>query len=163
MPSHSIASLKKNIFKKHHEEKIFDELNVDSLTSIYEHVKNNSEEKESSLWVMDDVAASLKDSSIQKILKEMIYNRRHLKLSIFMLVQSYSTIPKMIRRTINNIFLWKCSKNEFEMIFEELFENKRDMTDKILKLINEPHKWMLLNFPSQRIFIDFDEVIVNEN
>ncbi len=46
----------------------------------------DGEEKMSSLLIMDDVTASLKNLDVQMLFKKLIYNRRHYRLSIIGLV-----------------------------------------------------------------------------
>jgi hypothetical protein len=89
MPPSSIASMKKNVFKKLDDENIYDELTFDSIEDIYDKLHDASQENENTLLILDDIGASLKDKEIQKILKKIIYNRRHLKVKIVCLVQSY--------------------------------------------------------------------------
>jgi hypothetical protein len=52
IPSHSVASLKLNIFKKH--DKMFDELTYSTLDSILDRSKDDAEEGYNSLIVIDD-------------------------------------------------------------------------------------------------------------
>ena len=124
MPTTSRNSMKKNIFKKHTEEKMYDELTYSSITDINNKLESYSEEKETTLLILDDVGASLKNNEIQKTLRKIIYNRRHLKVHIIMMVQSFVSVSKEIRKLFNNIFMFKPSKVEFENLFEELFEQK---------------------------------------
>jgi hypothetical protein len=71
IPEHSVTSLKKNIFAKH--PRMHDELNFATLDRIYEQVMlRDGEEKMSSLLIMDDVTASLKNLDVHILL-----NRRH--------------------------------------------------------------------------------------
>ena len=121
MPTHSRNSLKNNIFEYHPEEKMYDELNTDSITDIYQKLKSYSDENENTLLILDDVGASLKDHTILKSLKTIIYNRRHLKCKIVMLIQSYKSSPLDIRKLVTNVFMIKPSKMEFETLFSELF------------------------------------------
>ena len=103
MPISSRNSMVKNPFKNHHEDKMYDELSFDTINDIYNKLLNASSENENSLLIMDDIGASLKNLDIQKQLKTIIYNRRHLKCKIIILVQSYQSIPREIRKIINNI------------------------------------------------------------
>ena len=114
MPNSSIPSMKKNVFKNHHEDKMFNELNFNSMDNIMNKLHSYTEEKENTLLILDDVGASLKNKELQKQLRELIYNRRHLKCQIIMLVQSFTSIPKEIRKSFTNIFMFKPSKVEFE-------------------------------------------------
>jgi len=54
--------------------------------------------------------------------KKLIYNRRHLKLNIIITVQSFVNIPLDVRKNISNLILFKPSKKEFQLIFDELVE-----------------------------------------
>jgi len=163
MPSSSIQSMKNNIFKKHDEDKMYDELTVSTINDIYSKLNVYSGDKENTLLIMDDVGASLKDKAIQKTLKTIIYNRRHLKVSIIMLCQSYLSIVKEIRKLITNIFMFKPSKTEMVNFMEELFECKKDAALDLLSLYQDKHDYLMLNVESQRIFHMFDEVLIEEN
>jgi len=133
MPSCSIQSMKKNIFKDHDEDKMYNELTYQSLNDIYNKLLSYSEENETTLLIMDDVGASLKNNEIQKILKTIIYNRRHLKTKIIMLCQSFLSIPREIRKLINNCILFKPSKLEMENFMNELFESNKDDVIPLMK------------------------------
>ena len=164
MPTHSRNSLKNNIFKDHVEDKMYDELNVDSITDIHNKLQSYSGEDENTLLILDDIGASLKDSSILKLLKTIIYNRRHLKCKIIMLIQSYKSIPLDIRKLVSNVFMFKPSKMEFETLFTELFEQYKELTLEIMQLVfDQPHKFLMLNVDSQKMYTGFDEVIINRN
>jgi KaiC/GvpD/RAD55 family RecA-like ATPase len=163
MPSSSRNSMKKNIFKKHDEEKLFEELDIGSISSIYERLLKSSEEKENTLLILDDVGASLKNIEIQKIFKKIIFNRRHLKVHIIILLQSYLSCPKEIRKLVNNCFIFKPSKVEFQNLFDELFETKKELAIDIMNIaFDNPHQYLMLNVDNQRIFKGFDEIIVDE-
>ena len=163
MPRTSIQSMKKNVFKKHPEEKIFEELDLPTIDTIYDKLVEASNEGENTLLIMDDVGASLKNNDIQKIFRKIVYNRRHLKCKICILVQSFLSLPKEIRKLLNNIFMFKPSKVEFENLFDELFETNKDLA---MDIMNEgyqnPHDWLMLNVDSQRIFKNNgDEIIIH--
>jgi hypothetical protein len=64
MPPLSARSLKKNIFESH--DKMYDELDYDTLDSILEHTRALTKEKENSLVIIDDFGAALKDNEIQR-------------------------------------------------------------------------------------------------
>ena len=57
--------------------------------------------------------------------------------------------------------MFKPSKKEFEILFEELFEQKKDYALEIMKYVyQKPHDWLMLNVDSQRMYKMFDEVII---
>ena len=81
MPPHSVASLRNNIFKDH--DKMHDDLDYETLQGIAEKVKEDAEEEVNSLLIIDDVTVSIKDAMVQRLLRDLILNRRHYRLSIY--------------------------------------------------------------------------------
>jgi len=162
MPTTSRNSMKNNIFKKHVPVRMFDELDYKTINTIHSQLLHSSTENESTLLILDDVGAMLKRPEIQETFRKIIYNRRHLKCAIIILLQSYMSIPKEIRKLFNNVVMFKPPKTEFINLFEELFETKKEMALDIMSFAyKEPHDWLLLNVPSQRLFKSFDEIIVH--
>jgi len=125
MPSSSIKSMKNNVFKKHDEDKMYNELDYDTINEIKNKLTEYTEENESTLIIMDDVGAELKNVEIQKILRQIIYNRRHLKCSIIMLCQSFLSIPREIRKLINNAILFKPPKTEWKILCMSYLNKRR--------------------------------------
>ena len=125
MPTSSRESKTKNPFKTHDPEKLYYELTLDTIEEISNKLLNSSNEKENSLLILDDVTAALKSKEIQKIFRCIICNRRHLKCKIIILLQSYQSIPREIRKIINNIVIFKPSKIEFEILMDELISKKK--------------------------------------
>jgi hypothetical protein len=96
-------------------------------------------------------------------LKRMIYNRRHLKLNIVMTAQVYPNIPLDIRKCITNLIMFKPPKMELEKVFEELIESKKESFEDIMKIVyDEPHNFLFVNVPSQKMFKNFDEIIIDD-
>jgi KaiC/GvpD/RAD55 family RecA-like ATPase len=163
MPQTSIQSMKKNVFKKHDQSKMYEELDLETIQNIYKNLEDASSEKENTLLIMDDIGASLKNNEIQKIFRKIIYNRRHLKVKVVILVQSFLSLPKEIRKLLNNIFLFKPSKVEFENLFDELFETNKDLAIDIMNIgYEKPHDYLMLNVDTQRIYKGFDEIIITK-
>jgi hypothetical protein len=97
------------------------------------------------------------------MLRQIIYNRRHLKVHIIMLMQSFLSCPKEIRKLLNNVFLFEPSKVEFENLFDELFERDKDLAMEIMRYAyQEPHDYLMLNIDNQRMFKKFDEIIIHD-
>ena len=159
MPTSSIKSMKQNIFEKHDPDKMYDQLDYETINEIKTKLDMYSEDNENTLIIMDDVGAELKNAQIQKILKQIIYNRRHLKCSIIMLCQSFLSIPREIRKLVNNIIMFKPSKVEFENFINELFERKKDNIIDLLQLYQDKGQYLFLNVDTQRIYYMFDEII----
>ena len=164
MPSSSRNSLKKNIFEKHDPNKMFEELDMQTIETIHEKLLKSSKENEKTLLILDDVGASLKNNSIQTVLRKIIFNRRHLKCHIVILLQSFISCPKEVRKLFTNIFMYKPSKVEFENLFNELFETQKDNAIDIMNFVyDKPHQYLMLHVESQRMFKGFDELIIHKN
>ena len=163
MPTSSRNSMKNNIFKKHTPDKLYDELDYKTINDIHNKLLHSSSENETTLLILDDVGAMLKRPEIQETFRKIIYNRRHLKCAIIILLQLYMSIPKEIRKLFNNVVCFKPPKTEFINLFEELFETKKELAQEIMSFTyKDPHDWLLLNVPSQRLFRGFDEIIVHD-
>ena len=162
MPQNSINSLKKNPFKKL--ENIYNELTDSSIHDIYNKIDGYSNEKEKTILFIDDMTASLKASKyIQDTLKKIIFNRRHLKCNIIITAQVYNNIPLDVRKCITSLILFRPPKKEMEKVFEELVESKKDIFDKIMKITyDQKHNFLFLNVPSQRMFKNWDELIIDD-
>ena len=159
-PSPSRASMKDKLFDTLPDDQKFDELTFENL----EYVKNDLDPDENSAIIFDDMGAYLKNNETKKLLKELIMNRRHLQLSIFFLVQTYLSIERDVRKLFSNVFIFRCSKKEMETIADELIEQKKEYLNEIVKIVfNKPYQYLFINTDSQRIFSDFNELILDED
>jgi len=156
MPPNSRASLEGNILKDHPPEKLHDDLTLEVLEFVQAYCEAESSEKHYSLLFVDDCASSLKNTNIQKLLQKLVFNRRHLRLSIWIMAQSYNTLPLSLRKNISNAVLFRPrNKKELHTIFDELvYLSKEDQT----KLAN--HVW---DAPFNFLFIDTGKAKLYKN
>jgi hypothetical protein len=161
MPPNSLASLDLKMFQKH--DKVHSELDWDTLDKIHEKASGSSDEEEFTLLVIDDQAAALKDREIQRLMKLLIYNRRHLRLSIIMLVQSYNTIPLPVRKTISHLAMMKPrNRKETKNIFEELiFLDSTTADDLMLFVFKERYDFLFCDIEKSLFFRNFDRIKLN--
>ena len=165
MPESSRRSLKDNLFDKHLDpSKIYEELNIDTINDLYSKLLINTEKKERSLVIYDDVQHSLKDSSVLNELKKIIANQRHLRVVNFILVQNYFALHKSLREILNNIIMFKLNKTQTQKVFDEAVESAKDQFEDIRKLVYSKHgNWLFINLPTQRIFNQWDEIIYDSD
>jgi nucleoside-triphosphatase THEP1 len=157
-PSKSRESMKDKLFDQLPEDQKFEDLTFENL----EYVNNNLHDKNNCI-IFDDMGAYLKNQDIKKLLKEIVMNRRHKHVSIYFLVQTYFSIEKDIRKLFSNLFIFKVSKHELNTIYDELIEHKKEYIDEIIKIIyNKPFNFMFINTDTQRIFKNFDELIIED-
>ena len=72
------------------------------------------------------------------------------------------SIPREIRKLVNNVIIWKPSKVEFITLFDELFETEKDDAMALMRFaFKEPHDYLFLNVDNQKIYQDYDELILH--
>ena len=157
-PSSSFSSVQKHPFEKH--DKVYHELTTTLLNEIYneliakkeeatkekekkekvyEDEEPESEEKkeiEYSCIIIDDMASTLKENDILIELNKMIIKARHLCCSFIFTLQSYYYMPKILRKQITYITIFK-PKNieEWNSISKELMNLNKDDALKIYNYV----------------------------
>lgn len=161
-PSHSRASMKDNIFEKIPQEQCYEELNYENLHGVMETIKSE-DKKYNNCIIFDDMTAYLKNGDVKQLLKELIFNRRHLRTTVIFLVQTWYSIERDIRKLFSNIFCFRVSKQELSTIMDEVVESKAKYMNDIAKIVfDEPYKYLFINVNTQRLFDGFDELIFDE-
>ena len=163
-PPNSRQSIKNGFWSKLADDQIYDELNLENLQEVYESAQKNAEEGYKTLIILDDVQKALK-GKCEKFLLHIINNRRHSFISIWIAAQNYFQIPKSVRSGLTDIFLFKASRKEIESINEEQVETSQDKFLDILHkyCFKEPHDFMYVNTNTQRLFSNWDEIIIKDN
>ena len=136
-PLSSFLSIEKHPFKKH--PNTYHELSVDQLQNIYDElldIKENSKNIEYSCIIIDDFASDLKNQDIILQLNKMIIKARHLACSFIFTLQSYHYFPKILRKQLTYITIFK-PKNyyEFESLAIELMNMKKDDAIKLFNYV----------------------------
>ena len=159
-PVESASSIKNSPFDKLPDEKKLHELNSITLGGVMEYIKAE-DKKHNNLIIFDDMTAYLKNKDTLNMFKELVFNRRHMRTTIFFLVQTWHSVPKELRRLFSNIFLFKSSHDANKLLFDEVLpiidEEKRNA---IIKLVyNKPYKFLFINTGSNRLFDSWDEIL----
>jgi len=160
-PAESRASMSDKLFDKLPQDQLFNELNFDSLAEVMARIKLDAAEGYNSLIIFDDMTAYLKNNDTMKLFKELVFNRRHLRTSLYFCVQTYFSVPKELRRVWTNLFIFKTSKDELKNIWDELIEYDEKLLPKVRSIVyNKPYQYLFLNTDTQRIFHNFDELVI---
>ena len=158
-PEGSFNSVKNHPFEKH--DKVFHTLDIETLQMVYEELLtkkkdatkkkekktkayesgSESEEEEEkheieySCIIIDDHADELKNKNLQKYLNKFIIKLRHLCCKLIITLQSFFYCPKIIRKQISYLVLFK-SRNidEFETVAKELMNLKNNRIQRIIDL-----------------------------
>tara|TARA_R110000868_G_scaffold96904_3_gene266543 strand:- start:5485 stop:6216 length:732 start_codon:yes stop_codon:yes gene_type:complete len=162
-PPNSRASIKNDFWSVLPDEQIYDELNYDNLAEAYSLAEQNALEGFRTLIVLDDVQKSLK-GECEKLLLHMVNNRRHSNLSIWLACQTYKSIPMQVRMGLTSLFVFKINKQEMKNIFDEQVEISDEVFKEILEIsFNKLHDFIFIDTNSQRIFLNWDEILINSN
>ena len=185
-PSSSYHSLANHPFKKH--DKVYHELTVNELEKIYnelisiktdddepvekkkskyddeEEDKVEEEEKEIqySCVIIDDFADVLKDVGIQKQLNKMLIKARHLCCGFIFTLQSYLYFPKILRKQLTYISIFK-SKNieEWYSVANELLNLKKDDALKVFDYVfNKPYNHLDVDTSQNIMYKNFNQLSI---
>ena len=167
IPKHSFHSMSErdNPFLALDKEKIYHDFNIDVLETIYFQVMGYAENEEDTLLLIDDYASELKNGDILKLLNTFVNNRRHLRLSVWMSVQTYKSIPLSNRKTINMLILFKCmNKAEIKAIWEEMtFLQKDDFFNLLEFVFQKPYDYLVLDRDNNEYYRKFNKISIIGN
>jgi len=121
IPPNSLESLKKSPLKNHPKDRIFHELSVENLQKVLDSASISSSDDENTLVYIDDMGSDLRNNDVQRLLRTIVWNKRHLKCSILINIQSYISAGTNLRRHANFFVMFRPrNKAEGNAIFEEL-------------------------------------------
>ena len=161
----SFLSVEKHPFANH--DKVYHELTVEVLDSIYQQLIEINEEEEDPEYacvIIDDMASSLKDNDIQKQLNKMLIKARHIQCSWIFTLQSYYYFPLMLRKQITNCILFKSkNKKEYECLMHELINLNKDDALKLYNYVfDAPYNHLDLDTVENKLYKNFNELILEE-
>ena len=183
-PLASFLSVDKHPFQNH--EKVYHELDVPTLEGIYNELIAIKEDKydkkkvnvyddvstsdednqdtdkddeiEYSCIIIDDFADVLKDMAVQRQLNKMIIKARHLRCGFIFTLQSYYYFPKICRKQITYITIFK-TKNveEWNSIAKELLNyNKEDALKLYNYVFDAPYNHIDIDTVENKLYKNFN-------
>ncbi|KAJ1615927.1 hypothetical protein T492DRAFT_851215 [Pavlovales sp. CCMP2436] len=148
VPATSIASMSDSPFAGH--DKVYYDLSKDSLERLITKLEASSKKKQNSLNIIDDFMASLKDNALRQSLEKLICNRRHLRVSVWVITQTYRSMPLTIRKLISDLFLFRVSNlRELESVrYELVLRDKHEfhaLYNHVFKPGGDSHQFMYID------------------
>jgi len=126
----------------------------------FEEVEVEKKELEYSICIIDDFADALKNNDIQKQLNKMLIKSRHLNCAYVFTLQSYFYFPKILRKQITNITIFK-PKNaeEWNTVAKELLNlNQEDGLTLYEYVFNEPYNHLDIDTLTNELFKNFNKL-----
>lgn len=118
-PPSSMASMENSPFAGH--PRLYNTLDQETLLRLEGEFESASKAKENSLLVLDDCGSDLKNQEVQNLLGRFCRNRRHKRLSIFIVAQTYRDVPLPLRKLLTTAYLFaQRNSAETEAIASEL-------------------------------------------
>ena len=162
IPRHSFQSMSPddNPFLALDKEKVYHDFSYNILEQIFNQIILYAQEEEDTLLLIDDYASELKNGDVLKLLNSLVNNRRHLRLSIWMSVQTYKSIPLSNRKTINILVLFRCmNKAEIKAIWEEMtFLSKEVFFDLLSYVFQKPFDYLVLDRDNNEYYRKWNKI-----
>ena len=157
-PPNSRASYKNDPWAKH--KRVFDELTVDVLEQVLREAKELAEDDKHSLLFIDDQAFQLKSKHIERILREIYFNARHLHLSSIIVSQTLRQLPINLRKTASHLLTFvPANRVEAKIIADEyLFLDPRSAATLFEQVFTQRFDHMLVDTAGRRVYGNWDEV-----
>jgi len=151
--------------------KFYDSLDDDIINDIVERLKafnleykkEHPKKEPRNLLILDDCIHMLPTSTQQSSLNQLFTNKRHMKLSIFIMTQQLTKLNRLIRTNCDLLsYFPNDSKKEFETI-----ENEWSIEPKLLKSVYDyataiPNGFMHISFFGRKptFFRKFDRILI---
>jgi ABC-type ATPase with predicted acetyltransferase domain len=182
-PEVSLSSIENHPFREHDE--VYHELTEEHLENVIEELetikqeyydemktymnepkktKNKKPEMQYSLLIIDDFASDLKTKSVMRALNKMCIKTRHLCCGIIIITQSYSLVPKTIRKQMTNLTMFKPRNfQEFELLRQENLPYTKDDAMKIYKYVfTEPYQHLDFDKTNDTLYKNFNKLEITE-
>ncbi len=140
MPESSLRSLAGNPFESISSDNIYEEFNLEFLEKFEEIANHTSENEQDVLLVIDDACSRLRNKKIEDKFQNLIFCRRHLRVSVLLLIQDILMISPPIRNGINSLVLFKQVNNiREELIRTEYLNMSRERYREFVKFAWRQH------------------------
>lgn len=162
LPASSMASIGNKAFQNH--DKVHNELDYETLEAIHHRAEERTKDEETTLLFIDDFSASLKQNDLQTLFKHVVLARRHLRMSIMMISQTYNSIPLNLRKNLSWITMFRpVNKAEYRGIFSELIWMEEKKADALMQWVfSDPYDFLLLDVTRNMFHKKFDLIRISE-
>lgn len=164
--SPSAHTIKNSPLEKIPDNQKFESLNEDVFDLVDNLTEDAVEENEHTLLVLDDVSSQLRGKENEKPLNQLIKNRRHRNLSIWIVGHKITDFSPSLRSNASMIFAFKAKTNkEITAIMEEfMLMDKKDAQDLLDAVWRGRHDFLIIDTSLRkngdfRFFRNFNEMV----
>lgn len=167
-PAISFQSVVKHPFEKH--DKVINELTRDNLQELYDELKSRKEDREEdddmeyNCVIIDDMANSLKEKDVQRLLNTMLIKARHLNTCFIFTLQSYLYMPKMLRKqtTFATIFKPK-NREEWDSLNKELIQMRDEDARQLFEYVyDKEYAHLDIDTIEGKMYRNFNELTIKK-
>ena len=116
------------------DEQKFDSISEDMFDMVNSMTEDSVEDDKHTLLILDDVSSQLRAKENEKQLTQLVKNRRHLNLSIWVVTHKVTDAQPSLRSNANLIFLFKPKTNrEIETIQTEYMMMPKKEADELMR------------------------------
>ena len=147
----------------------FNSLNEDVFDMVDSITEDGVEDDKHTLLILDDVSSQIRLKENEKRLTQLVKNRRHLNLSIWIVTHKVTDAPPALRSNANLLFIFKGKTNkETETIQSEYMMMPKAQADELMKAAyQDRYDFMLIDTSLRtgsefRFFRNFNELKFDE-
>jgi len=157
-PPNSRASYATDPWRGHN--RVYDELTVPVLEQILVEVKALASNDKHSFLFVDDMAYQLKDKKIERLLRLIYFNARHLHLSSIIVSQTLRSVPDKLRKSASHLLTFEpANRIESKIVAEEfIFVDPKTAANLFEQVFTKRFDHMLIHTAQRRVYGNFHEI-----
>ena len=158
MPLNSRASFAKDPFEHHN--KSYCELTPDVLNKILVEVKKTAAAGGNSCVFLGDVAYALKERPVGRLLLELFFNARHLKVCIFLVSRTIRSMPNKVRLAASHVLAFEpANRPEANVLASEFIcLDPKSAGVLFVQCLKNKHDHILIHTAERKVYSNFNEV-----
>ena len=136
------------------------ELTPDILNKILVDVKKTAAAGGNSCVFLDDVAYALKERPVERLLRELFFNARHLHCCIFLVSQTLRSIPSKVRLAASHVLAFEpANRLEANVLASEFIcLDPKSAGALFVQCFNNKHDHLLIHTAERKVYSNFNQV-----
>jgi hypothetical protein len=149
-------------------ETVYDELGENIRDKIIDNkalYDEKSDKNFQQLLIIDDCSSDLKKLQNINLLSELSKNRRHLNLSIILLVQYLRDIPRSIRSQPSAVIIFKPANGlDYDIIRKEYINMKNEVFMELMKFVyQDKHDQLFIDRNNDDLYKNLQKININKS